>query len=178
MEQNIVINMFEPTETEIQIVETEPPTEPPTESTEIETEPTEEPTEPTEAETEPQPWWTEEELDMLAALIHYEAGSNDCTNRHQQLVGQVVINRVNSDEFPNTIYDVIMQKGQYGPAYKVLYNMGNRNIVPQRCYDNALAVLNGEVDCPDDIVWQAEFIQGEIYEACYTSYSITYFCHR
>lgn len=127
-------------------------------------------------------WWTDEELNMLAALIYYEAGSNDCSDRHQQLVGQVVLNRVNSNEFPDTIYDVITQTKhgiQYSTYKKVLKNMGNRDIIPQRCYDNALVVLNGEVDCPDNIVWQAGFIQGsEIYEIHETSYSTTYFCYR
>ena len=52
-------------------------------------------------------WWTDYELDLLAAVIYHEAGSNECSDRHQQLVGQVVVNRMNSDEFPNTIYDVI-----------------------------------------------------------------------
>ena len=123
-------------------------------------------------------WWTEEELDMLAAVIYYEAGDIYCVDRHQQLVGQVVINRVNSDEFPDTIYDVITQKNQYASASKVLENMGDRSIIPQRCYDNALAVLNGEVKCPSDIVWQAEFIQGKVYEVYKTPYSTTYFCYR
>ena len=125
-----------------------------------------------------EPWWTEEELDMLAAVIYYEAGDGYCVDRHQQLVGQVVINRVNSNEFPNTIYDVITQKNQYASASKVLENMGDRSIITQRCYDNALAVLNGEVRCPSDIVWQAEFVQGRIYEVYETPYSTTYFCYR
>lgn len=173
-----------PTEpTKIEIMQTEPPTEPPTEPTKIETKPTESPTKPTEIATEPQPqvWWTEEELDMLAALIYYEAGSDDCTDRHQQLVGQVVINRINSDEYPDTIYGVITDT-KYGTQYStcndVLNNIGNRDIITQRCYDNALMVLNGNVDCPSDIIWQAEFIQGEIYETYETRYGMTYFCYR
>ena len=127
-----------------------------------------------------QQWWTNEELDMLAAVIFYEAGSNDCSDRHQQLVAQVVLNRVIDDRFPDTIYDVITQQNpvQYSTYKLVLNNMGNRDIIPQRCYDNALAVLNNDVDCPSDIVWQAGFIQGEIYEVYYTTYSTTYFCHR
>lgn len=131
---------------------------------------------------EPQLLWTSDELDMLAALIYYEAGSDDCTDRHQQLVGQVVLNRVASNEFPNTIYDVITQVSpavQYSTYKHVLDNMGNRDIIPQRCYNNALVALNGWVDCPDDVVWQANFVQGSsIYEEIHTSYSVSYFCHR
>ena len=126
-------------------------------------------------------WWTDYELDILAAVIHYEAGSDECTDRHQQLVGQVVVNRMNSDEFPDTIYDVVTQQNptQYSTYKKVLRDAGNRDIVSQRCYDNALAVLNGEVECPDNIVWQANFKQGSgVYEEIHTSYSVSYFCYR
>ena len=127
-------------------------------------------------------WWTDYELDLLAAVIYHEAGSDECSDRHQQLVGQVVINRMNSDEFPNTIYDVITQVKpniQYSTYKNVVRDAGNRDIIPQRCYDNALAVLNSEVECPDNIVWQANFKQGSgVYEEMHTSYSVSYFCYR
>ena len=127
-------------------------------------------------------WWTDYELDLLAAVIYHEAGSDECSDRHQQLVGQVVINRMNSDEFPDTIYDVITQVKpniQYSTYKNVVRDAGNRDIIPQRCYDNALAVLNSEVECPDNIVWQANFKQGSgVYEEMHTSYSVSYFCYR
>lgn len=124
-------------------------------------------------------WWTDYELNMLASLIYYEAGSNDCTDRHQQLVGQVVINRMNSSEFANSIYGVITQKGQYSTYKNVLSMASTPSKIPKRCYDNALAVLEGRVECPDNIVWQANFRQGSsIYEIHKTSYSTTYFCYR
>ena len=88
---------------------------------------------------------------------------------------------MNSDEFPDTIYDVVTQQNptQYSTYKKVLRDAGNRDIVSQRCYDNALAVLNGEVECPDNIVWQANFKQGSgVYEEIHTSYSVSYFCYR
>lgn len=135
-----------------------------------------------EPEVEEPRWWTDWDLDILAAVLQYECGGNECTDRFQQLVGQVVVNRKNSHEFPNTIYDVITQTVpciQYHNYQTIIDNAGNRDIVSQRCYDNALAVLNGEVDCPDNIVWQANFIQGSgIYETIYTSYSVSYFCYR
>lgn len=152
-----------------------------TEPITIATEPITEPTEPTTIATEPQVWWTEDELDMLAALIFYEAGCDECTDRHQQLVGQVVLNRVADDRYPDTIYGVITDTKygvQYQPYKLVLKNMGNRDIIPQRCYDNALVVLNGEVDCPPNVIYQAAFKQGSgIYEQYHLSYETTYFCY-
>lgn len=124
-------------------------------------------------------WWTDYDLDLLAAVIYYEAGSDECTDRHQQLVAQVVINRKNSSEFPDTIYDIITQRNQYSTCDNVLSSAGNKDLIPQRCYDNAIEVLNGNVECPDNVVWQANFLQGSgVYEEIYTSYSVSYFCYR
>lgn len=135
---------------------------------------------PTSTPIEDNRWWTDKELDMLAAVIYYE--SNDCTDRHQQLVGQVVINRVNNDNFPDTIYDVITQTEptiQYSTYKEILSIIETPEIIPQRCYDNALVILNEEVKYPDNIVYQANFEQGSgIFEEIHTSYSISYFCYE
>lgn len=119
-------------------------------------------------------WWSDEELELLAKLIYCEAGSDGISDEHQQLVAQVVINRVNDGRFPNTISEVIYQKGQYACVGNTRWNSEE---VPERCYNNALKVLNGEVQAPGDLIFQANFEQGtEIYKIFKTSYSITYFC--
>lgn len=119
-------------------------------------------------------WWSDEELELLAKLIYCEAGSDEISDEHQQLVAQVVINRVNDDRFPNTISEVIYQKGQYACVGNTRWGSEE---VPERCYNNALKALNGEVQAPGDLIFQANFEQGtEIYKIFKTSYSITYFC--
>lgn len=55
--------------------------------------------------------YTEEELDLLARLIYSEAGSESYDTKLK--VGSVVMNRVEDSNFPNTIRDVIYQKGQF-----------------------------------------------------------------
>lgn len=57
---------------------------------------------------------TVDEVTLLAALIQCEAGgeSYEC----QLAVGAVVMNRLRSPEYPDTIYGVIHQKSQFGPA--------------------------------------------------------------
>lgn len=139
---------------------------------------------PEVVETVPKGYYTiacsDYELDILAATVYHEAGSNECTDRHQQLVAQVVINRVLSNEFPNTIYDVVTQGNpvQYENNGAILGLAKSKNI-PQRCYDNAILALRGEVNCPYDVVWQANFVQGRgVYEKIKTSYSTSYFCYR
>lgn len=51
---------------------------------------------------------------LLAALIYCEAGGEPYEG--QVAVGAVVMNRVRSSSFPNTIREVIYQSGQFGPA--------------------------------------------------------------
>lgn len=58
--------------------------------------------------------YTEEEVLWLARIIDAEAGGGSLT--HQTAVGNVVINRVKSNNFASTIYDVIFQPGQFTPA--------------------------------------------------------------
>ncbi len=57
---------------------------------------------------------SDEELRLFAALIQCEAGGESYTC--QVAVAEVVMNRVASGSFPNTITDVIYQSGQFGPV--------------------------------------------------------------
>ncbi|WP_322904743.1 cell wall hydrolase [Paenibacillus sp. SGZ-1009] len=50
-------------------------------------------------------------VDILAHVIYGEARGESF--RGQVAVGAVVLNRVQSNEFPNTIWDVVMQPGQF-----------------------------------------------------------------
>ena len=83
-----------------------------------------------------------DELDLLAALIQAEAGNQPYEG--QLAVGAVVMNRVKSPKFPNTIYGVISQPGQFTPwgtgrVQSILAGGANAN-----CYEAAQAALNGE----------------------------------
>lgn len=55
-----------------------------------------------------------DDLDMLAALIECEAG--DQSYYGMLCVGAVVMNRINSSRFPNTLYEVIYQPYQFTPV--------------------------------------------------------------
>lgn len=55
------------------------------------------------------------QMEYLAIIVYAEAGNQDLDG--MRLVADVVLNRVDSDEFPDTVYDVIYQPGQFGPAY-------------------------------------------------------------
>lgn len=55
-----------------------------------------------------------DEETLLAALIQCEAGGQ--SQQCMLAVGAVVVNRVHSGSFPNSIRGVIYQRGQFGPA--------------------------------------------------------------
>ncbi len=51
------------------------------------------------------------EMELLAQLVQAEAGNQDLTGK--RLVVDVVLNRVDSEQFPDTVEDVIFQKKQF-----------------------------------------------------------------
>lgn len=115
------------------------------------------------------------DIDLLARIIYLEAGG--CTYRHKQLVGCVVINRMNHSSFPDTLTGVIYQKNQYYPEG----SKHIKNATPDdECYAIARDLLtNGNYGiCPSNVLFQAEFVQGEVYEVIVSTYgSTTYFCY-
>lgn len=82
------------------------------------------------------------DLKLLAALIYCEAG-NQCYDG-KVAVGAVVLNRMESRRFPNSLSGVIYQRGQFTPAMtgKLARVLRNGNI-PSSCYQAAQDALNG-----------------------------------
>lgn len=62
-----------------------------------------------ESELEEELWY--DELSLLAQIVEAEAGNQDLTGK--RLVVDVVLNRVDSPRFPNTITEVIYQRRQF-----------------------------------------------------------------
>lgn len=58
--------------------------------------------------------YTAEDVEWLARIIEAEAGNQSYLGK--LAVGSVVINRKNNDQFPDTIKEVIFQKGQFTPV--------------------------------------------------------------
>lgn len=67
-----------------------------------------------------------EEIRMLAQLIEAEAGNQDLKGRI--LVGNVVLNRVRHPAWPNSVYDVIHQKGQFEVMRNGAFNRAGNHI--------------------------------------------------
>lgn len=112
------------------------------------------------------------ELDLLGRVVYFEAGSSWISDRHQQLVACVVLNRCADSRFPATISENVYKRGQYACAGR-LYSI-SRDKIPARCFDNAKAAAYGAVECPASVVWQAQFKQGK---GTYEKIGNTYFCY-
>lgn len=86
---------------------------------------------------------------LLAAIIFCEAGNQPYEG--QVAVGAVIMNRVRSGSYPNTIRDVIYQAGQFGPAItgkldRVLAN-GSYTDTAMQAASDALAGSNPIGSC-------------------------------
>lgn len=114
--------------------------------------------EPTEAPAPPEPVaryagmsMTEDERGELAAILFLEAG-NQCADG-QQAVAEVVLNRVISGAFPDTVHDVLHQgEGTAVPQFSTIYNIALAE--PGRAQQDAIdAALYGPSILPDDVVF-------------------------
>lgn len=83
-----------------------------------------------------------DDVSLLAAIIYCEAGNQSYEG--MVAVGAVVMNRVYSPSFPNSIREVIYQSGQFTPASSGTLASALANGVPSACYDAAVAAMNGE----------------------------------
>ncbi len=131
-------------------------------SVEIETEPTEpelpvevippaetEPEKPSAAgainETVPAINYTEDDLLWLARIIQAESGGESMESKIA--VGSVILNRVESSQYPNTIYDVIFDT-KYGVQFSPTKSGSIYNTPSADSYEAAKRCLEGErTDC-------------------------------
>ena len=59
-------------------------------------------------------WYTEEEAEMMAWIIQQEVRGGSL--RHKRIIAEVILNRVRSPRFPNTISEVLLTPGQFTSA--------------------------------------------------------------
>ena len=123
------------------------------------------------------PKWGFDDMFLLAKVIENEAGSSWLSQTWKMAVGEVVLNRVSSSKYPNTIYDVVYQSGQYAGV------RSNRfaNMLPSTgSASAAMSLVNGNRVFGDtSVLYQANFPQGygtalRLYDSVLGS---TYFCY-
>lgn len=110
------------------------------------------------------------DIDLLARLMTAEQGYG-ADERDYYLTGSVVINRMNIERYPNTLRDVIYDDGQYQCVENGHINRPYDEVAWQVAEE--LLVYGTEI--PEDVIYQAEFIQGsEIYD----KRNRTYYCYQ
>ena len=118
----------------------------------------------------PDKTYTDEELEILALIIYQEAGGDRVSDDTRRLVAQVFLNRVNDSRFPDSFYEVATAERQYGRLYWTGIVWPDRASsqaeahAVERAYKIAQEVLESdEPVCPEGVIFQAEFVQGDIY---------------
>lgn len=117
-----------------------------------------------------------DDLYLLAKVIYIEAGSSWLSEDWKMRVGEVLLNRVASPEFPNTVREVVYQPGQYASAGTSIWEYLMPNAT---CVELALRLLQGERLMEPSVVFQANFPQGSgTHTQLYDPYlGSTYFCY-
>lgn len=83
-----------------------------------------------------------EEVRMMAAMIQCEAGNQEFEG--QVAVGAVIMNRVKSTGYPNTIQEVIMQPNQFGPSDSQLFaDLLANDTIKDTCREAAKQAFSG-----------------------------------
>lgn len=96
---------------------------------------------------------TASDVELLAALIECEAGSTDYEG--MLAVGSVVVNRMKSSYYPDTLYGVIYQSGQFTPADNGKVEKVIQRGVKASCVKAAQDALNGKNNVGDCVSFRA-----------------------
>ena len=116
---------------------------------------------------------TEEDISLLASLIYYEEGEPVTPEDELRCYycGSVVINRIASSEFPNTVEGVVNQTGQYACINKIR----NEGYYGDIDWEIAEELLTYGSTIPYTVVFQAQFKQGS---GVFAHIGNQYFCYR
>ena len=111
------------------------------------------------------------DVNLLARLIYAEAAANNILDK--QYVGAVVMNRLRSGLWGNTLKSVIYAKGQYACTWQ---GKKFNSTPPEDCISIAQALLQGETyGVPKNVIFQAQFKQGS---GVWKKVGSHYYCYK
>ena len=116
-----------------------------------------------------------EELYLLSQFIYLKAGNARLSKEYRMCTGELVLNRMASPEFPNTLRGVFLQMDG---DIAVLASPGITDTVPSRdCVDAAMRLLLGERMMEPSVVYQIYERKGDIFATFADKLlGFTYFC--
>ncbi len=103
---------------------------------------------PDESEWIPAYELTDEEYDLLARVVTAEAENQGF--EAQYLIACVVMNRVASDEFPDSVSEVIWQKNQFSSMWNGRYD---RSVTTDSCYEAVQYMVEYGNELPEDVLF-------------------------
>ena len=110
-----------------------------------------------------------EEINLLAEVIYHENWHTDKEHLAAYYTGAVVMNRVRSGAWPDTVKAVLYQKGQYSTT-KYFYTKE----LPAEVYEMARDIYkNGTPEVPENVIFQAMRPLGKTWKKVNTDY----FCY-
>lgn len=124
--------------------------------------------------TEAKSLYTKEAHKYLSRIIQHEAGASYCSDYTRYLVGVVVLKRVKSSLFPDSVKGVLLQDGprQYMSDYEFSLVRPSK-----KCKQISRKLLKGGFKgisaYPDNLVYHANFVQGS---GIYRVSNGVYFC--
>ena len=77
-----------------------------------------------------------DDLELLAKLVEAESGNQSLLGR--RMVADVVLNRIDHDDFPDNLHDVVFQKNQFATAGKL------DSVIPSELSWEAVYMEQGE----------------------------------
>jgi hypothetical protein len=93
-----------------------------------------------------------ESINLLAEVAYWENWHTDKDKLTALWTMGVVMNRVESKQFPNTVKEILYQRGQYATT-KYFYTKE----LPEECYEMARDVWeNGVPEMPDNVLFQSQ----------------------
>lgn len=116
------------------------------------------------------------DLFLVSKIMTAEAGSYWLSDEWKMAVGEVLLNRVASPEFPNTIEECVYQSGQYYSKSSSYF----KKLLPwEKETRLAWRLLEGERHLEPSVVFQANFTQGSCtFKSFYDRYlGWSYFCY-
>lgn len=119
-----------------------------------------------QAHTEAAPKYTQEDVNLLAEVIYHENWHTDKDHLAAYYTGAVVMNRVRSKDWPNSIESVLYQKGQYSTT-KYFFT----EEIPAEVYEMAERILrDGTDDVPEGVIFQSMRPLGKVWKKVNTDY--------
>lgn len=98
--------------------------------------------------------FTSAEIEMIALCVECEAGDYSSAPLAQRYCCQVILNRVVSTEFPNSVEEVIYQKDNGVPQFSVAYNGAmDEKQVGYDTLANVYDVIVSGCDLPDYVLY-------------------------